>query len=117
MSSGYRGDLTGRTLGAITFLIGVGLLGVVFYAAYRLFNISSDQALGLAFTGNPKLDPSAMKVATQFGWLLMRIALMFIMAIAGSSMAQKGINLYFSAVKGVALDMISKVSSTSPPTA
>jgi hypothetical protein len=115
MSSGYRGDLTGRVLGAITFLVGVGLLGFVFYAAYGLFRSSSEQALGLVFTGNPKLDPSAMKVATQFGWLILKIAVMFLMAIAGSLISQKGINLYFSAVKGIALDMMPKVSSTSPP--
>ncbi len=116
MSSGYRGDVTGRVLGAITFLIGVGLLGFVFHEAYGLFSSNSQQALGLVFTGNPKLDPSAMKVATQFGWLILKIAVMFIMAIAGSLISQKGINLYFSAVRGIAVDMMPKVSSTSPPT-
>ena len=115
MSSGYRGDITGRFLGAITFLIGVGLLGFVFHEAYMLFRTNSEQALGLVFTGNPKLDPTALKIATQFGWLILKIALMFLMAIAGSLISQKGINLYFSAVKGIALDMVPKVS-TPPPT-
>lgn len=116
MSSGYRGDLTGRVLGAITFLIGIGLLGLVFYEAHGLFRTSSAQALGLVFTGNPKLDPTAMQVAAQFGWLILRIAVMFIMAIAGSLISQKGINLYFSAVRGVSLGMTPEVSSPPPTT-
>lgn len=115
MSSGYRGDLTGRVLGAIMFLVGVGLLGVVFYLAFGLFNTSSEHALGLTFTGNPKLDPPAMKVAVQFGWLILRIAVLFVMAIAGSLLSQKGINFYFSAGKGVAVDIMHKASTPPPP--
>jgi hypothetical protein len=115
MSSGYRSDVPGRMLGAITFLIGVCLLGFVFHEAYSLFRTNSEQALGLVFTGNPKLDPSALKIATQFGWLILKIVLMFLMAIAGSLISQKGINLYFSAAKGIALDMVPKISPP-PPT-
>jgi hypothetical protein len=116
MSSGYRGDLTGRVLGALTFLVGVAMLGTVFYVAYLFFHMSAEKAIGLTFTGNPKLDPPAMKVAIQFGWLLVQVALMFIMAIVGSLTSQKGINFYFSAIKGIALDMTPKVSSAPPPT-
>ncbi len=114
MSSGYRGDLLGRVLGALIFLTGVGLLGVVFYIAYHLFMTSSEQALGLVFTGNPKTDPSALKIGTQFGWLFLRIAGLFLMAIAGSLMSQKGINFYFSAMKGMPVDMTPKVMAASP---
>lgn len=116
MSSGYRGDLTGRVLGAIIFLGGVGLLGFVFYAAYSLFRTNSEQALGLVFTGNPKLDPPAIKVATQFGWLLIKVVLMFLMAIAGSLFSQKGINLYFSAVRSGGHNAMPTVSNSSQPT-
>lgn len=115
MSSGYRGDLSIRVLGATIFLVGIGLLGFVFYLAYGYFKMSPEQALGLVFTGNPKLDPPAMKVAINFGWAVVKIAGMFVMVIAGSVLSQKGINLYFSAVRGGAVDTIPKVSSP-PPT-
>ena len=57
MSSGYRGDVIGRVLGAIVFIGGVVLLGVVFRLAYGLFMTNADQALGLVFTGNPYRRP------------------------------------------------------------
>jgi len=85
--------------------------------AYTLFNSNSEQALGLVFTRDPKLDPPALKIATQFGWLIVRLAALFVMAIASSFIAQKGVNFYFSSVKGVAVDLMPKVSATSPPTA
>ena len=116
MSSGYRSDIFGRILGALTFLGGVCLLGLVFHMAYTLFNSNSEQALGLVFTRDPKLDPPALKIATQFGWLILKIASLFLMAIAGSLISQKGVNFYFSSVKGMAVDLMPKVSSTSPPT-
>lgn len=116
MSSGHRGDILGRVLGAFVFLGGVALLGIVFNMAHTLFTAGPEQALGLTFTGDPKLDPPALKIATHFGWLVLRIVLMFIMAIAGSLISQKGVNFYFSCVKGVPVDMMPKVSSSSPPT-
>ncbi len=115
MSSGYRGDLTGRILGVITFLVGVALLCIVFYAAYDLFKATPAQALGLTFTGDPKRDPSAMNVGSQFAWLLVKIALMIVMAVAGSLVAQKGINLYFSAV-GTAVGTTAKPREVAPST-
>ncbi len=115
MSSGYRGDFTGRVLGVITFLVGVGLLCLVFYLAYELFRATPAQALGLTFSGDPKRDPSAMNVGSQFAWLLGKIALMFIMAIAGSLVSQKGINFYFSAMKGTAVDVVARATAL-PPT-
>jgi len=117
MSSGYRSDIFGRILGALTFLGGVCLLGLVFHMAYTLFNSNPEHALGLVFTGDPKLDPPALKIATQFGWLLLiKIAPLFVMAIAGSLIAQKGVNFYFSSVKGVAVDLMPKVNHTAPQT-
>jgi len=116
MSSGYRSDIFGRILGALTFLGGVCLLGLVFHMAYTLFNSNSEQALGLVFTRDPKLDPPALKIATQFGWLILKIGSLFIMAIAGSLISQKGVNFYFSSVKGVAVDLMPKVNNTSAQT-
>ncbi len=100
MQSGVRHDLLGRIVGLLVFLVGVALLGLVFAKAFALFGAPPAEALGLKFTGDPKRDPTAALIGSQFGWLLFRIAYLFIMAIAGSLMSQKGINLYFSSMKG-----------------
>lgn len=117
MSSGYRSDIPGRVLGTLVFLAGVGLLGLVFYMAYTMFNLSPERALGLTFTGNPKLDPPAMKIGIQFGWLFGRIALLFVMAAASSWISQKGINLYFSCAKGVPVNVTPKPNQAAVPPA
>ena len=100
MSSGTRGDLTGRLIGMLVFLVGVGMLIWVFSIAYALFTSSSAAALGMHITGDPKKDPGVALIGTNFGWLLFRIAFLFIMSLSGSFISQKGINLYFSAVQG-----------------
>jgi hypothetical protein len=100
MSSGTRGDLMGRTIGMLVFLLGVGLLIWVFAISYGLFTANPATALGMHITGDPKKDPGVTLIGTNFGWLLFRIAFLFIMSLSGSFIAQKGINLYFSAVAG-----------------
>jgi hypothetical protein len=100
MSSGTRGDLVGRLIGMLVFLLGVGLLVWVFAIAYGLFTANPATVLGLHITGDPKKDPGVALIGTNFGWLLFRIAFLFIMSLSGSFIAQKGINLYFSAVMG-----------------
>lgn len=100
MSTGTRGDLTGRVIGMLVFLLGVGLLIWVFSIAYGLFTSSPAAALGMHITGDPKKDPGVALIGTNFGWLLFRIAFLFVMSLSGSFISQKGINLYFSAVQG-----------------
>ena len=100
MSSGNRSDLFGRIIGMLVFLVGVCLLVFVFNRAFLLFGAKPADALGLAFTGDPKRDPSLTLVGAQFGWLLFRVVFLFLMAISGSFVSQKGINLYFHAIQG-----------------
>lgn len=114
MNSGTRNDLLGRVIGMLVFLIGVVLLLVVFYVAYTLFTAQPASALGLKFTGDPKRDPSAASIGTQFGWMLFRIASLFIMSIAGSLISQKGINLYFSAMAGAPVHVTGR-ATVAPP--
>jgi hypothetical protein len=116
MSSGTHGDVIGRVIGMLVFLIGVALLLVVFYIAYGLFTTPPAAALGLRFTGNPKTDPGAATIGTQFAWLLFRIAYLAIMSVAGSLVANKGIHLYFSsAMHGTAVQPAPKSPSPPPP--
>lgn len=108
-------DAPGRIIGMLVFLLGVGLLLVVFWTAYRLFNTPPADALGLTFTGNPKSDPPLAKVGTQVAWLVLRIAYLIIMSVAGSLISNKGINLYFSALQGTPVHLFSRHRSE-PPT-
>jgi hypothetical protein len=102
-----RGDLTGRILGILVFLLGVALLCAVFSMAYTLFHATPEAVLGYKATGNPKTDPSLAAIGTHFGSLLFRLALLFIMSIAGSLVAQLGVKLYFSAMKGPTPEVLS----------
>ena len=120
MSAQSHNDWMGRIVGMLVFLLGVGLLIAVFFTAYRLFNAPPNEALGLQFTGNPKTDPTATAIGTNFGVLFLRVGYLFLMAIAGSLIAQKGINLYFSAMKGFPVHVVAAhpepTSSAAPPT-
>ncbi len=89
-------DIICRVIGLVVFCVGVGLLVTVFTIAYRLFNSSPAQVLGITFTGNPHKDPGAATIGSQFGWLLFRIGFLLLMSLAGSLVAQKGVNLYLS---------------------
>jgi hypothetical protein len=94
-----QSDWIGRLIGMLVFLLGVGLLVIVFQAAHTLFTRPPDVALGLKFSNNPKTDPSAGRIGSQFGYLLIQVACLFVMSISGSLIAQKGVNLYFSALR------------------
>lgn len=117
MSTNTRGDIAGRLIGMLVFLAGVALLFLVFYIAYHLFNMPAAEALGLKITGDPKHDPAATTIGAQFAVLLFRVAYLFVMSAAGSLIANKGINLYFSALHGFPVHVGAKVPATSvsPP--
>ena len=98
----------------VVFLLGVAALGFVFYTAYKLFHATPADTLGLTFRNDPKTDPSASAIGAQFGVLLLRLAYLFLMSIAGSLMANKGINLYFHSLQGAPVHPAAK---TPPPPA
>lgn len=95
-----QSDIPGRVIGMLVFLLGVGMLILVFKVAYELFTQSPEAALKLKFTGDPKTDPTPAKIGTHFGAMLLPALYLFLMSIAGSLIAQKGVNLYFSASRG-----------------
>jgi len=100
MSSGSRGDILGRVVGMLVFLVGVGMLVFVFMHAFKLFTSNPADALHLHFTGDPKKDPLLSVIGTNFGWMLLQIAFLIVMSLAASFISQRGINLYFSAMQG-----------------
>ena len=115
MPSGTQKDVIGRIIGMLVFLGGVAALGLVFSIAYKLFNAPPETALGLTFKNNPKTDPTAAAIGAQFGVLLFRLAYLFIMSIAGSLIANKGINLYFSALQGSPVNLLHRHNAAPAP--
>ena len=113
MASGAHRDIPARVIGMLVFLAGVAALGYVFYIAYGLFQAPASQTLGLTFKNDPKTDPTAAAIGSQFGVLLFRLAYLFLMSIAGSLIANKGINLYFAALHGSPAPPVTKTPS--PP--
>lgn len=116
MQSGTRSDWIGRAVGMAVFVLGVALLLYVFYIAHRLFITPPAEALGLKFTGDPKKDPNVSLIGVQFGALIFRLAYLFLMSIAGSLIANKGVHLYFSAMQGSPVAAVSGGKpAVSPP--
>ena len=79
------GALTGRGLGILVFLAGVGVLVFVFAMAYWMF--TSSVLIGDSAT-------NAQGVTTSVIALLTRIVLLFVMILVGSLVAGKGVQMY-----------------------
>lgn len=85
-----RGDWIGRILGIAVFLLGVGVLWIVFREAHQMFTAplpSAEKSL-------PKLGQIGIDV-------LKKLSLLVVMTLAGSLIANKGVQMYFAAL-GVA---------------
>jgi hypothetical protein len=87
----------------LIILLGVGLLVWVFYIAYGLYQAPASTALDLRFTGDAKKDPTVTTIGAHFMWLLFRVAYLLLMSVAGSLIANKGINLFLSSLHHSAL--------------
>ena len=90
-----RDDVVSRVIGVMVFVGGIALLAVVFFLAYRYFSTDMG-ALQTEFAPKPATGPtedlghSALK-------MLGSIALLIVMALVGSLLAGKGLQLYFAA--------------------
>ena len=85
-----RGDWVGRLLGIAVFVLGVGVLWIVFREAHQMFTAplpSADKSL-------PRLGQIGIEV-------LKKLGLLIVMTLAGSLIANKGVQMYFAAL-GVA---------------
>lgn len=83
----HRGDWIGRILGIGVFLLGVGVLFVVFREAHQMFTAP----LPPAERSLPKLGQIGIDV-------LKKLGLLVIMTLAGSLIANKGVQMYFAAL-------------------
>ncbi|MHB9035507.1 MAG: hypothetical protein ACYC64_02490 [Armatimonadota bacterium] len=91
----HKGDLVGRIVGMLVFLAGVGILVFVFVAAFQYFN--SNAILLKPATPASETLPATSRLGESALLLFGRIALLIVMAIAGSQVASRGIQLYFAA--------------------
>ncbi len=77
-------DRKGRIVGIIVFGLGIVVLLFVFGVAYGMFFSSPEQAV----------VPSTVSLASVALLTLVRVALLFVMTLAGSLIASRGIDLY-----------------------
>ncbi len=94
-SAQTRPDLSGRILGFAVFLVGVALLCLVFSTAWSLFHAPVP---GLELPVKPgAAAPPAAGIGIALTAFVRQLLLLVVMILAGSLVAGKGIQLYFSA--------------------
>lgn len=82
-------DRGGRAVGMLVFVVGIGILLSVFGMAYKMFISPSS-----AFIATGGVTANATTLGTAVVWILVKIALLFVMTFAASSIASRGIHLY-----------------------
>lgn len=94
-----RLDISGRVTGLLVFLAGIGLLVFVFSLAHALFNTPTPPlpAPAPVVPGSQPAPSAAIEIGRDFSVFTQRVLLLFLMCIAGSLIASKGIQLYFAA--------------------
>ncbi len=88
-------DRAGRIAGMSVFLIGVGLLVLAFGSAHSMFAATTTETLGGANKA------TAIGMGTAAVGMFVRIGLLFVMTLAGSLVAARGIHLYLGSSRGV----------------
>lgn len=78
--------ILGQIIGIVVFVVGIAMLVHVFLIGWQVFQ-SPDMA-----PKNP--DPGGDAVVTRLATLVVRLAFLLVMSIAGSLVASKGIQLY-----------------------
>jgi len=84
-------DIPASLLGALVFLAGIALLALVFRMAYDLYFQPASQ---LVDVGTKTLDLQGLIRSTAAS--LIRIMLLCVMAVAGSLLAGRGVQMYFA---------------------
>lgn len=91
----HRSDLPARVLAFAVFLLGIGLLCLVFGQAWALFHAPVPQ---LPLPVKPgAVPPPAANIGLALADFARKLLLLIVMTVAGSLVAGKGIQLYFSA--------------------
>jgi len=83
----------GAAFGAVTFVLGIALLLLTFKLAYDMFTIKPEVAVSAQKGSGIDVARASQSLAEVF----LRFVLLLIMAIVGSTIANRGIKLYVSA--------------------
>ncbi len=86
-------DRGGRTIGMVIFILGIVILLFVFGIAYSMFTAPASQVFGA--TPNTATI-TALGLGSALVVMLIRIALLLVMTIAGSLVAARGMHLYLA---------------------
>jgi hypothetical protein len=85
-----RSDWLGSLIGLLTFVGGIGLLALTFQLAFQLYSVPPETAL--AGEGSNAVDLA--KAGESFGGVVVKIFLLLVMSVVGSTVANRGIRLY-----------------------
>ncbi len=86
-------DVLSRIIGIVVFLGGIALLVFVFAMSYRFF---SSESSGIQIGSPNPAVPATVVLGMSVAKLLVRIGLLLVMAIIGSLLASRGIQMYFA---------------------
>lgn len=94
-------NLTARILGILVFLAGVALIAYVFWSANTLFHQpppTVPTATAKAASDSAAVAPSAaVEIGRSLVDYLKQLLTLFLMCVAGSLIASRGVHMYFSA--------------------
>jgi len=80
-------DRRGRVTGMVVFVLGIAVLLFVFGIAYSMFTSPADELL-------PPIGGTAVGLGNALAIILAKTLLLFIMTLAGSWIAGRGVQLY-----------------------
>ncbi|MES2462648.1 MAG: hypothetical protein V4671_18855 [Armatimonadota bacterium] len=100
-------NVTARILGILVFLAGVALIAYVFWSANSLFHQPPPTvpvaATAKAASASASAAPSAaLEIGRSLADYLKQLLTLLVMCIAGSLIASKGVQMYFSAGRAAA---------------
>lgn len=95
--TGHEKDWFGATLGILVFLVGVGLLVLVFKMSLEMFNTPPKVSLEIK-TGRAIDVAKASDTATA---VIVRVIVLVLMAVTGSLIANRGIHLYSACTRRI----------------
>jgi hypothetical protein len=84
-SSKPQAEFLGRLFGILVFLVGIGLLGIVFSTAWTLFKTPI------------ALPPTAAGIGSVLTNLLRQVLFLILMTVLASIIASRGLTLYYAA--------------------
>lgn len=93
----HRHDLPARIIAFAVFLLGIGLLCLVFSLAWALFHVPPTHLATTTAPGGAAAPLPAAEIGLSLAAFARQLLLLVVMTVAGSVVASKGIHLYFSA--------------------